>query len=282
MTGTRASERLLQGYVVLFLLYLFLPLGIMVAATFNTSRFPTVTPWLGTTTRWFEVLWNDQQMWGALRNSFIVAFAVIVVSVPVGIAGAMLLSSLHRRARAFVYAVMVSPLLTPGVIIGISTLVFWERLGVKGGLHLVVIGQSSFISAYVMLMVLARLQRFDRSLEEAALDLGASHAQTFRRVLFPHLRPAIAAGAVLAFFQSFENYNTTLFTRGTDTTLTIFIASKVRTGLTPAVNALGVILIVVTVAGAIGYEILRRREAARAREATRRARENAMGDLRQA
>jgi spermidine/putrescine transport system permease protein len=282
MTGMKASERLLQAYVVLFLLYLFLPLAIMVAATFNTSRFPTVTPWLGTTTRWFEVLWNDQQMWRALWNSFVVAFAVIVVSVPIGVAAAMLLSSLHKRARTFLYAVMVSPLLTPGVIIGISTLVFWERLGVKGGLHLAVIGQSSFIAAYVMLMVLARLQRFDPSLEEAALDLGASHAQAFRRVLFPHLRPAIVSGAVLAFFQSFENYNTTLFTRGTDTTLTIFIASKVRTGLTPAVNALGVILIVVTVVGAIGYEILRRREAARAREATRRAQENALGDLRKA
>lgn len=281
MTGMKASERLLQAYMVLFLLYLFLPLAIMVAATFNTSRFPTVTPWLGTTTRWFEVLWNDQQMWRALWNSIVVAFAVILVSVPIGVAAAMLLSSLHRKARTILYAVMVSPLLTPGVIIGISTLVFWERLGVKGGLHLAVIGQSSFIAAYVMLMVLARLQRFDPSLEEAALDLGATHAQTFRRVLFPHLRPAIAAGAVLAFFQSFENYNTTLFTRGTDTTLTIFIASKVRTGLTPAVNALGVILILVTVAGAIGYEILRRREAARAREATRRAQENAFGDLRQ-
>jgi spermidine/putrescine transport system permease protein len=282
MTGVKASERLLQAYVVLFLLYLFLPLAIMVAATFNTSRFPTVTPWLGTTTRWFEVLWNDQQMWRALWNSFVVAFAVIVVSVPIGVAAAMLLSSLHKRARTFLYAVMVSPLLTPGVIIGISTLVFWERLGVKGGLHLAVIGQSSFIAAYVMLMVLARLQRFDPALEEAALDLGASHAQVFRRVLFPHLRPAIVSGAVLAFFQSFENYNTTLFTRGTDSTLTIFIASKVRTGLTPAVNALGVILITVTVAGAIGYEILRRREAARAREATRRAQENALGDLRKA
>ncbi len=282
MSGTRASERLLQAYLVLFLLYLFLPLVIMVAATFNTSRFPTVTPWLGTTTRWFEVLWNDGQMWTALRNSFVVAFAVIAISVPIGVAGAMLLASLHRRARSFVYALMVSPLLTPGVIIGISTLVFWERLGVKGGLHLAVIGQSSFITAYVMLLVLARLQRFDPSLEEAALDLGASHAQTFRRVLFPHLRPAIASGAVLAFFQSFENYNTTLFTRGTDTTLTIFIASKVRTGLTPAVNALGVVLIAITVVGAIGYEILRRREAARAREANRRAQENAFGELRQA
>ncbi|MHB2167324.1 ABC transporter permease [Alsobacter sp. R-9] len=276
----RASDRLLQGYLLLFLAYLFLPLAIMVAATFNTSRFPTITPWLGTTTRWFDVLWNDSQMWLALRNSLIVGAAVIAVSVPTGVGAAMLLNSLHKRARTILYAVMVSPLLTPGVIIGISTLIFWERLGIKGGLHLAVIGQSSFITAYVMLMVLARLQRFDPSLEEAALDLGASHAQAFRRVLFPHLRPAIVAAGVLAFFQSFENYNTTLFTRGTDTTLTIFIASKVRTGLTPAVNALGVILITVTVAGAIGYEVLRRREAARAREATRRAQEDAVRDLR--
>jgi spermidine/putrescine transport system permease protein len=142
-------------------------------------------------------------------------------------------------------------------------------LGVQGGLHLVVIGQTSFIAAYVMLMVSARLQRFDRTLEEAALDLGASHGQAFRRILLPHLWPAIVAAGVLAFFQSFENYNTTLFTRGTDSTLTIFIASKVRTGLTPAVNALGLVLIALTVLGAVAYEVLRRREAARIRGADR-------------
>ena len=83
----------------------------------------------------------------------------------------------------------------------------------------------------------------------------------FRRILLPHLKPALGAAAVLAFFQSFENYNTTLFVRGVDNTLTVYIASKVRTGLTPAVNALGLILILLTVAGAVVYEILRRRTA---------------------
>lgn len=279
MQSHRASDRLLTIYLGLFLLYLFLPLVVMAAATFNTSRFPTVTPWLGTTTRWFEALYNDAGMWVALKNSFIIGFFVIVVSVPLGVAAAMVLNGVHAKARGFLYAVMVSPLLTPGVIIGISTLVFWDRLGVKGGLHLAVIGQSSFITAYVMLMVLARLQRFDSSLEEAALDLGASHGQVFRRILAPHLKPAIISGAVLAFFQSFENYNTTLFTRGTDTTLTIYIASKVRTGLTPAVNALGLILIAVTVAGAIAYEIMRRRESARERAAEKAAEQEEMSAL---
>jgi spermidine/putrescine transport system permease protein len=117
------------------------------------------------------------------------------------------------------------------------------------------------------------LQRFDATLEEAGLDLGATHAQVFRRVLLPYLKPSLIAAAVLAFFQSFENYNTTLFTRGLDTTLTVYIASKVRTGLTPAVNALGLILISITILGAVGYEILRRREQGRELAAKRRAAE---------
>ncbi|MBK9082695.1 MAG: ABC transporter permease [Rhizobiales bacterium] len=279
MKTTRGSDLVMRIYLVLFFLYLFVPLVIMSAATFNASRFPTVLPWQGATLKWFEALWADEQMWKALWSSVGVGIAVILVSVPIGVAAALLLDGVHKKARSLLYAVMVSPLLTPGVIIGISTLIFWERLGVPGGLHLAVVGQSSFIIAYVMLMVLARLQRFDRSLEEAALDLGATHVQAFRRVLLPHLTPAILSSAVLAFFQSFENYNTTLFTRGTDVTLTIFLASKVRTGLTPAVNALGLILISLTVAGAIVYEIMRRREAQRALAARKAAEREEIGQL---
>lgn len=130
----------------------------------------------------------------------------------------------------------------------------------SGGIGLTVIAQSTFISAYVMLMVLARLQRFDRTLERAAYSLGATHSQVVRRVLLPYLKPAILTAAVIAFLQSFENYNTTLFVRGFDTTLTVYIATKVRTGLTPAVNALGLIMILVTVVLAVAYEVLRRRE----------------------
>jgi spermidine/putrescine transport system permease protein len=269
----RSSEVLLRLYIGLFFAYLFLPLAIMMAATFNASRFPTVTPWTGTTLQWFAALWADDQMWRGLWSSIGIGIAVILLALPIGTAGALLLEGLRARARTFLYALMVSPLLTPGVIIGISTLVFWNRLGVPAGLPLIVIGQTSFIAAYVMLLVLARLQRFDRTLEEAALDLGASHAQVFRRILLPHLVPALGAAAVLAFFQSFENFNTTIFLRGIDNTLTVYIASKVRTGLTPAVNALGLILILLTVLGAMAYEIMRRREARRLALAQQRAAE---------
>ncbi|CAO3401603.1 ABC transporter permease [Azospirillum palustre] len=263
---TAASfRRLLTGaYLMLFFGYLFLPLGIMAAATFNSSRFPTVTPWMGFTLGWFQALWEDQRMWAALGTSLLVGAGVIALAVPLGLAAALLLDRLHSRAKTVLYALMVSPLLTPGVIVGISTLVFWrEWFGVSGGLFLTVVAQSSFIAAYAMLLFSARLERFDPALEEAALDLGATHGQVFRRITLPYLMPAILSAALLAFLQSFENYNTTLFVRGLDTTLTVYIATKVRTGLTPAVNALSLVLIALTVLGAIVYEILRRREARR-------------------
>ena len=263
MSPERLATLLTRFYLGAFLVYLFLPLVVMGTATFNASRFPTITPWQGTTLAWFDALAADAQMWDALWTSLLVGAGVVAVAVPIGVAGALLLHELRTRARTFIYGVMVSPLLTPGVIIGISTLIFWRPYGVTGGVLLMVLAQSTFIAAYVMLMVLARMQRFDRTLEEAALDLGATHMQAFRRITLPFLMPAVLAGCLIAFLQSFENYNTTVFVRGFDTTLTVYIASKVRTGVTPAVNALGLVLIVVTVAGAVAWEALRRREEAR-------------------
>lgn len=257
------EKALFRFYMAAFFLYLFAPLVVMGAATFNTSRFPTVTPWQGTTLQWFSALWADRAMWQAVWTSAIIAVLVVLIALPVGTAAALLLTSLHGRARNVLYAVMVSPLLTPGVVIGIATLVLWRQLGVSGGLPLIVAAQASFIICYVMLMVTARLQRFDHTQEEAALGLGASRFMVFRRVLLPFLKPALIASTFLAVLQSVENYNTTLFVRGFETPLTVFIATKVRTGLTPAVNALALVMIAAAIVGTIGYEIARRRTGAR-------------------
>jgi spermidine/putrescine transport system permease protein len=276
----RANRILLDAYLALFFSFLFLPLLVMVAATFNESRLPTITPWQGFTLRWFGELADDDRMRVSLATSLLAGLLVVALATPIGLAAALLLDRLHSRARTFLYGVMVSPLLTPGVIIGISTLVFWKRFGVTGGVFLMVIAQSSFIAAYAMLLFLARLQRFDRTLEEAALDLGASHLQAFRRITLPYLMPAILSSAFIAFLQSFENYNTTLFVRGLDTTLTVYIAPKVHTGVTPTVNALSLILIVLTILGAVSYELLRRRRAARAADERQRTVWAAEEDLR--
>ncbi len=246
-------------YFTAFLLYLFVPLIIMGGAAFNDNRLPSVYPWKGWTDRWFIDLFNDRVMWNSLINTIWVALAVVAIALPLGTAGAILINSISGKVRGALYGIMVAPILMPGAVIGISTLLFWNQVDVPPGLHLSVFGQVSFIAAFVMLLVLARLQSFDGALEEAALDLGASHAQVLRRILLPHLYPALAAGAAIAFFQSIENFNVTLFTRGTSNTLTVYVFSKVRSGITPTINALALILISVTVVGAIWYEISRRR-----------------------
>ena len=247
-------------YMGLFLLYLLLPLLVMGGAAFNASKLPTIYPWKGWTTEWFIAMWNDNRIWIAFRNTLLVAIAVAAIAVPVGTAAAILINSISGRIRSVLYGLMVAPILIPGVVIGISTLLFWNQLSVGSGLHLSVLGQVSYIASFVMLLVLARLQSFDPSLEEAALDLGASHGQVMRRILLPHLYPALGAGAAISFFQSIENFNVTLFTRGGADTLTVYVFSKVRSGITPTINALALLLILFTLGMAICYEINRRRK----------------------
>jgi spermidine/putrescine transport system permease protein len=266
MTSKSSSNLVLHLYMVLFMAYLLLPLIIMGGAAFNNSRFPSIYPWVGFTDRWFIDLFRDVRLWNSFKNTILVAAGVVALSVPIGTAAAILVNSLTGRARSIVYGFMVAPILTPGAVIGISTLLFWNRFSIPSGLHLSALGQTSYISAFVMLLVLARLQSFDRGLEEAALDLGASYSHVVRRILLPHLYPAIGAGAAIAFFQSIENFNTTLFTRGPYDTLTVYVFSRVRSGITPTINALALIMIGVTLMAAIIYEIMRRRAESRALE----------------
>jgi spermidine/putrescine transport system permease protein len=263
MDSRKLTRLVLNIYVVVFLAYMLLPLVVMGGAALNDSRFPSVYPWVGFTDRWFVELWQDERMWVSFRNTILVAIAVVALSVPIGTAAAILINSIGGTVRSTLYGFMIAPILTPGAVIGISTLLFWNEFSVPAGLHLSTLGQVSYIAAFVMLLVLARLQSFDRALEEAALDLGASHAQVLRRILLPHLYPAIGAGAAVAFFQSVENFNTTLFTRGTYDTLTVYVFSRVRSGITPTINALALILVGLTVVGALWYEIARRRQKAR-------------------
>jgi spermidine/putrescine transport system permease protein len=264
-------------YLLVFFTYLFGPLAIMGVTAFNTPSYPQAYPFEGFTWHWFEVLSQDKDVLYGLQKSIQIGIFVVLLSVPLGVAGALVMQQINRRARGLYYLVVVSPVLTPGVIIGISTVIFWRDFTTQTGMRflydgtvLTVLGQSSFIAAYCMLIILARLQRFDRGLEEAALDLGASHTQVFFHVLLPFLRPAMLSAGVLAFLSSFENYNTTTFAILADKTLTTVLAGRVRQGTTPALSALAVTIIAVTVLGAIVYEALKRREDTR-REAGLRA-----------
>ena len=259
-------------FVLCFFAYLFGPLILMSITAFNSSAFPRVTPWECFSVEWFNVLVQDATLMTGLRNSLIIGAGVVLLAVPIGLAGALMLTQISPRIRPWYYTIVISPILVPGVVLGISTLIFWDRLGTMldasyesvfyDGMFLTVVGQSTFISAYSMLVFISRLQRFDPAQEEAALDLGATHVQAFRKVLLPFLKPAIASAAVLAFLASFENYNTTVFTIVSESTLTTVLASKVRYGINPSISALAVVIVALTLIGAVLYEIMKRREQA--------------------
>jgi spermidine/putrescine transport system permease protein len=254
---------------------------LMGVTAFNTPSYPQVLPFEGFTTEWFVKLWNHRQMMEGLKNSIIIGLAVVALAVPIGLAASVMMNQVYSRARGLFYLVTVSPMLTPGVIIGISTVIFWKdvfgltdvtKATFYKGVLLSIFGQVSFVAAYCMLIIQARLQRFDKSQEEAALDLGASYPQVFWHILIPFLAPALFSAAVIAFLSSFENYNTTTFAILADKTLVTVLAGEVRQGTTPVLSALAVVIIAISLLGAIVYELLKRREENQAEALKERAR----------
>ncbi|MGB3148810.1 MAG: ABC transporter permease [Paracoccaceae bacterium] len=273
MSSRLIMKSMIGFYITLFFLYLFGPLIVMSITAFNTPRYPQAVPFEAFTLNWFVELWNHRSMMEGLRNSVVIGLGVVALAVPTGLAAAVVMNQIYPKARGLFYLVTVSPVLTPGVIIGISTVIFWKdllsmtditRATFYNGTMLTIFGQSSFISAYCLLIIMARLQRFDRTQEEAALDLGATHPQVFWQILLPFLKPALISAAVIGFLSSFENYNTTTFAILADKTLVTVLAGEVRQGTTPALSALAVVIIGISLIGALGYEIAKRREEARA------------------
>lgn len=257
------------AFCLLFFGFLFGPLVIMVVTAFNSSSFPRIMPWDCFTTDWFGRLSRDLLLMKGLGNSLAIGAGVVALAIPIGLAAALALSEVGPKLKGLLYTVFISPILMPGIVIGISTLLFWGRIGsglgfgfdsiFYNGFFLTILGQVCFIAAYSMLVFLARLQRFDASLTEAALDLGATPGQAFRKILLPFLRPAIFSAGILAFLASLENYNTTVFAIVAESTFTTVLASKVRLGIDPSISAVAVVIIAITLVGAIVHEAHQRR-----------------------
>ena len=258
--ATDWGDVLLNAYLVLFFAWMFLPLVLMVVAAFNANPTPSATEWRGFTLQWFEQLPQDERFVLGLGHSLLIAFGVIAVSIPLGLAGALVLSRLQSGFNTLLYTILVSPVLTPGIVLGATTMIFWRDLfGLQAGLITTVMAQTAFIASYCMLMFMARLQRQDRVLEEAALDLGASPVFVFRRITLPFLMPTMLTAIFISFLQSIENYNTTFFAIGGSWTLVTEIGSRMRFGLSPMINAIGVIFIAITICVAVAHALMTRR-----------------------
>ncbi|MEQ5834928.1 ABC transporter permease [Marinobacter sp. NFXS9] len=257
-------DRIYLAYLILFFIYLALPLTVTAVFAFNDASFPSL-PWKGFTLDWFFAdgsngrtgLFHDDGLLSALWVSVVIAFWVTLLCVFLGCVNAILFERLEFRGKEFLYLVMLLPLVIPGVILGVSILVFYsgmansvsQQWGIeldmfRPGMPLVVAGQVAFITTLCTLVIAARLRKFDRQLEEAALNLGATPVVAWFTVTLPWLLPSIFGAAAMAFLMSFENFNTTVMLTGSDTPLTVALFNRLREGSTPVLNAVALLLMV--------------------------------------
>jgi spermidine/putrescine transport system permease protein len=237
---------ILQVYSALALLFLFLPVLMLMLMSFNNS--PTgVFPLSGFTLSWYARALENKILWPALQNSIVIAAGTAMLSALLGAPAAFALVRHSFRFREILRTLLILPMSLPTLLIGISLLSFFALLSFPRSLLTVVIGHVVYCVPYMVLVVSARLAEFDFSLEEAALDLGATPLATFRRVTFPLIRPSIVGAMLLIFAQSFDMFVITYFNIGPQSTLPMVIWSMMRTGINPSLNALGTMILVFSV-----------------------------------
>jgi spermidine/putrescine transport system permease protein len=235
--------RLLPAYAALAYLFLHVPLLVLVAFSFNASKF---TVWQGFSLDWYRAIFHDPQLAEAAGNSVIIAVTSALISTVIGTLAAY---GIWKRAAPVLSGSLYLSLVTPEIVTGISLLVFFQWifhwLHFQLGMATVIIAHVAFSIAYVTIVISARLKSMDPSLEEAALDLGATEWRAFWRVTLPILRPAIIAAGLLALIVSFDDYVITSFVAGVDSeTLPMVIYAMARRGVSPAINAISSIIVV--------------------------------------
>jgi spermidine/putrescine transport system permease protein len=227
-------------YTLLFYLYLYLPIGVLIVFSFNTDRLNLF--WEGFTLRWYGVLFNDGRVALATRNTLSVAFTSTIVSTVIGTLAALALQRYAFRLKRLSEPLLYIPIVIPEVVMGIGLLSLYASLQLNLGLLTITLSHIAFSIPFVALVVRARLHGFDRTLEEAAMDLGANEWTTFRRVTLPLILPGVLSGAMLAFTLSLDDFIITFFTSGPgSTTLPLLVYGMVKTHITPEINALSTV-----------------------------------------
>jgi len=249
---------LLGLWTALVMVFFYLPIAILIGFSFNTSRLNIL--WEGFTLEWYAAIWRDSVLVGTLENSLIVASITTVLAVVLGTGGAWLLYRYRFPGLRLWQTLIFIPMIIPEVIMGVSLLILYVVINLELGYSTIIISHVTFCFPFVMVAVQARLSGLDPALEEAAMDLGATPARAFRRVLVPYLMPAIISGALMSFTLSLDELIVTYFTASAGTrTLPLEIFGRVKKGLDPTLNAISTVFILSSVVVVVATEILKRR-----------------------
>lgn len=247
------GQALLGGYSGLIYVFLYLPIVILIIFSFNDSRLNAV--WTGFTFKWYGQLFQNGDILQSTKNSLIIAAVSTIVSTVIGTMTAVVMHRHRFRGKALLEGILYIPVIIPEIVMGISLLALFALVRVPLGLSTMTIAHIAFSIPFVVITVRARLDGFDLTLEEAAQDLGANEWQTFRLVTLPLIMPGILAGALLAFTLSIDDFIVSYFVAGPgSTTLPLRIYSMVKFGVTPEINALSTIILLLTLTLIVAHE----------------------------
>jgi ABC-type spermidine/putrescine transport system permease subunit II len=249
MKPSRAARIIAWVACGLVVAFLFAPVVLVVVFSFNagTSANP---PFKGLSLRWYRQVWSDELLRDALHNSAIVAIGTVAFSMVVGTAAAFAVNARYGRLTHAIRLTIMTPLILPGLFLGVALLSFVTRVGIGTSLFTVFVGHALVAVPIVFLVISARLTGLDKTVVEAARDLGASAPQAFMKVTLPALAPALVGAAFLVAAFSIDEFIITLYTNGGDITVPVLIYSRLRRGIDPSINAIATVFVVVTTAAA--------------------------------
>lgn len=240
--------------------FLYAPILIVMVYSFDDSRL--AVHWTGFTLKWYQQLLSDGDLLHALQNSLVVASISVAASAIMGTLAAVGLARMRFAGSELFRGLTMLPVIVPEIAMAVSALTLFVALGVRLSLSTIIVSHIVFCVAYIMLVVMGRLQGMDPRLEEAAQDLGATPVVAFMKVTLPLLAPGILSGSLLAFVLSLDDFVITQFTAGVgDTTLPLWIYSSVKFGVSPEINALSTIMVVITAGTLLLAEFVRTRKA---------------------
>lgn len=246
-------------YLCLIYTFLYLPILILIVFSFNSSKVNAL--WQGFTFKWYLKLLNDKQILNALKNTLIVAFTSTIISTILGTLTAVGMYKFKFKGKKVLDGLLYIPVVIPEIVLGIALLAFFSMVKVSLGLPTLIIAHVTFCIPFVVIVVKSRIAGFDISLEEAAMDLGATKLKTFTNITLPIIMPGIIAGILLSFTLSMDDVITSFFVYGPESaTLPIKIFSMVKTGVSPEINALSTIMLLVTLSLALLGEKFKAKE----------------------
>ncbi len=243
------------------MLFLYVPVLVLIIFSFNDNRSLTL-PLRGFTLKWYEKFLNNSDILTAIGNSLYVASIATLITIIIGTIAAFALDRVVFPGKTVFRRLVLLPIALPGIITGISMLNMFKMMGINLSLETVILGHATGLVAIVVTQVFARLQRFNRRIEEASADLGARPWQTFFYVTLPNIRSALIGSALLSFTVSFDEIPVTFFLTGRDNTLPMYIYSTLRRGITPEINAVGTVIVALSL-GLIVLSVYLLRESAK-------------------